>query len=1074
MRKRADIISRSNRVCRSLTRVACIWLSLCAPALAQTTIDLDANEEDLRVLGEVGSGLLGFSVAGGDVDGDGIEDMIIGAYGATPNGRTSAGITYIVCGDTSSVTTPLDLADGPAGGVDMVILGAGANDQLGRSVAAADVDGDGIDDIIVGSLLADPGSLLDAGMVYVVYGGSVLPDTLDLFDEPADLTLLGVANSDNLGTAVAGGDLNGDGFADVIAGAGRTNGLTGTAYVVYGDSTFAVPDTLDMSENADKSIEIVGVSTGDNLGNAMATGNLNGDGADDLILGAMLADPDGIRSGAVYVIYGDTADTTGGFTAINASSADVTVTGGAAFDRAGQSVAAGDVNGDGIDDVIIGASAADPAGMSGAGQVYILYGTLSGDVALPGGADVTISGEAALSSFGWSMAALNLNGDGFADLLIGANAADTPGATRAGQSLVILGDPQLASQIDLWSTAADIAIYGDDDDDANGYAVGAGDLNGDFVADLILGAPLADTPVGGEAAGEVYVIYGEAPYVELSVPDTTATYDESLVVPVRVDSTNGLKMAEVDLHLTFDSDLLTFNTVLDAGTLLNAWTVNAAVEPGSASTVDTLKISASTNGAAATGEGVLLNIDFTVLDVRHPATSMLDSAHVHFNGGRPEWVRLSNGSVLLLGNDGSLATTIVSTPGDTVRIRATDADLNVDPPAIETVTVEVVNSETDELETVDLVELTVDDSVFFGTVTTVFGAGAGVDNDGEFNTQDGDSLFTAFEDSLNAAGISITFADTSFVIDPLGDASGNGTAQAFDAARILAHSVGHITLADHDSMAANVDSLAPFGPITAFDAALVIRQRVGLIGRFPIQEDESLNHPQPQTDQSVPKAVVEGRPLALRAGDGYVVVWLEERGDILSGDLFVDGADIESSVITGPEMSNALLDSRHDGERLRIAFALDQPIAGPGELLRIVMPRGPGTSAAALMNGLTVQGDFNDASIRATSAGGLEEARPSSSPIPTALSLHANYPNPFNGETSIHFDLPEAGLVELAVYNALGQQVRSLAAEELQAGTHALVWDARDEGGHTVASGTYLYVLRAGELVRSRQLMVIK
>ena len=265
-------------------------------------------------------------------------------------------------------------------------------------------------------------------------------------------------------------------------------------------------------------------------------------------------------------------------------------------------------------------------------------------------------------------------------------------------------------------------------------------------------------------------------------------------------------------------------------------------------------------------------MNFTVKDIRHTANSDLEITYVHFNGGRPEWTPITSGSVLLVGNDGALAATVVSTPADTIRLRVTDVDFNLDPAQIDTAPVVVVNGTTGELEDVLLQELSVDDDVFFGIVRSVSAAGAGVDSDGIFNTQDGDSLFITFVDSLTAAGTQVSLLDTNFVIDPLGDADGNGMAQAFDAARILAHAVGYITLAGRDSMAANVDLQAPFGPITSFDATLVIQKRLGLIGRFPIQEDEADNHPQPETDASVPKTAPQIRQLALVQRSGYVAI----------------------------------------------------------------------------------------------------------------------------------------------------------------------------------------------------------
>ena len=170
--------------------------------------------------------------------------------------------------------------------------------------------------------MADPAVGFDAGIAYVVYGSATLADTLDLESEPADITLLGEAASDNFGGAVAGGDINGDGLGDVMVGARRADsgGLsnTGKTYVIYGDSTITVPDTLDAS-TAD--IVIIGAAKDDNLGNALAVGDLNGDTIGDLVVSAIWSDPGGTTSGEVYVFYGDPGDTTAATVEIDLSDA---------------------------------------------------------------------------------------------------------------------------------------------------------------------------------------------------------------------------------------------------------------------------------------------------------------------------------------------------------------------------------------------------------------------------------------------------------------------------------------------------------------------------------------------------------------------------------------------------------------------------------------------------------------------------------------------------------------------------------------------------------------------------------
>ena len=426
--------------------------------------------------------------------------------------------------EDTGVGCPIRLdADGLDDGLGVVARGEQAGDRAGYAVVQiGDFDGDGFGDVAVGAPLAGEDG---QGTVYILFGrGEDIPGELTLDGEGGyGMTALhGAAAGDRLGAALASaGDVNGDGFDDLVIGATGLDGLSpdsGGAYLLLGGSR---PDSGDIEAvDAARLVRIEGVNGGDETGIAVAGGgDINGDGFDDLLIGARLAEPDYARysSGVSYLLFGGADGVSGDLSALDGNDG-VRLPGLDRFDQSGRSVAIlGDIDGDGFDDLAVGAPDADPGGRTNAGEVYVIYGTDEGfpatlDPSAPADGGFLVAGADPFDFAGFAVSgAGDVNGDGFDDLLIGAYARDTAGGEAAGAAYLVFGSEEgHPDGLDLGDLDGSngFAMFGLSPMSGTGRAVAAaGDVNGDGFDDFLVGARYAD-PEGVGGAGEAYLIYG--------------------------------------------------------------------------------------------------------------------------------------------------------------------------------------------------------------------------------------------------------------------------------------------------------------------------------------------------------------------------------------------------------------------------------------------------------------------------------------------------------------------------------------------------------------------------------------
>lgn len=472
-------------------------------------IDLAEDDPDFLIAGGQPYAHLGGSMCVGDFDGDEFLDLAVVACNATPLGGQRQGEISVIWGPALSASGSIDLAV-PQSQVSR-IFGKPGDDRIYCELECGDFNKDGFDDIIWGQ----PGTPMATwqGQAYVILGRPDFPDTLDLVTSPSLVfTIMGHAWTGFLGSGLCACDLNGDGYDEIIVSAPGI-GYTET-YIIQGGDSFQGSYYTGRYEPG--MTRIVDPEWRRGTGIEMACEDVDGDGCEDLLMGGPGMDFYTHFDGRAKLLYGGTElpDT---LLLSDESWRMTTIYPEYEHGYLGTSVAIGDLDRNGKWDLALGASAADPLGCDDCGEAYILHDAATLPDSVPvSSSELPITRVLGNGSHGFAYRLLvdDLTGDSYDEIVAGA--ADA-GVQRA-QVSVVYGHRLLADTVFQETDTTLTRIVEATLDSHFAHSMASGDLDGDGVNDLVIGATYA-SPLGRSYAGAAYVLHGVACSAGASSPE---------------------------------------------------------------------------------------------------------------------------------------------------------------------------------------------------------------------------------------------------------------------------------------------------------------------------------------------------------------------------------------------------------------------------------------------------------------------------------------------------------------------------------------------------------------------------